>query len=54
VKTCTYTKEEVLQIIAEHAGSSLPEDSDGVLKAYFDDNGGVEVIFIEEQGNLLN
>jgi hypothetical protein len=54
MKVCEYTKEEVLTIIAQHAGESLPEDSVGVLRAIPTKDGGVEVIFLEEKNSTLN
>lgn len=46
---CEYTKEEVLKIIAEHAGSNLPKDSpNGVIRARLKEDGQVEVFFLPE------
>jgi predicted nucleotide-binding protein len=45
----TYSKKEVLMVVAEHAGSNLPSDSKGVLTAKFLKDGSVEVFFIKEE-----
>lgn len=45
-----YSKEEVLKIVAAHAGKSLPKEvKSGVIRASEDDDGNVDVFFIEEQ-----
>lgn len=52
---CEYPKEEVLKIIAEHAGNNLPEDSpNGVLRARFKKDGQVEVFFLPENDQSKN
>ena len=48
---CDYSKEEVLKVIAEHAGENLPENSEGVLRARFKKDGSVEVFFLPDDKN---
>ena len=51
---CTYKKDEILKVIAEHAGSFLKNESNGVLRAIFKDDGTIEVLFISEDKLSLN
>lgn len=46
--SCNYTKQEVLTLIAEHAGHTLKGSNAGVIRAKFLDDGSVEVIFIPD------
>jgi hypothetical protein len=52
----TYTKKEVLTVVAEHAGRDLPTDSKGVLTARALEDGSVEVFFVPDknQNKLVN
>ena len=46
--SCSYTKQEVLTLIAEHAGHTLKANNAGVIRAKFLDDGSVEVIFLPD------
>lgn len=46
--SCNYTKQEVLTLIAEHAGNTLKANNAGVIRAKFLDDGSVEVVFIPD------
>jgi hypothetical protein len=50
---CEYNKEEILKVVAEHAGRTLPEDSDGVLRAIQKDDGNIEVFFLPNNKNSM-
>lgn len=44
---CNYTREEMLTIVAEHAGKTIPQTKDGFLRAKLKEDGSVEIHFIE-------
>jgi hypothetical protein len=46
---CNYSKEEMLKVVAEHASKTLPKDKKGILRAIPLDDGGVEVLFINNE-----
>jgi len=49
---CSYTRQEVLTVVAEHAGKTLPPNKEGVLCAKFLEDGSIEVFFTEnKEGN---
>ena len=51
-KSCSYTKQEILKVIAEHASQTLTSENPGVIRAQENEDGSVEVFFIEhEQDN---
>ena len=55
---CEYSKNEILTIVAEHAAQTLPESSDGVLRAILKKNNNdsisIEVFFLETQKESAN
>lgn len=51
---CNYTRQEVLTVVAEHAGKTLPPNSDGVLRAVFLDDGSIEIFFVEKKNDSKN
>lgn len=53
-KVCSYSKEDVLKIVAEHAGNNLPEDTPpGILRAGLKEDGSVEVFFLPEEKDSI-
>jgi len=44
---CNYTREEMLTIVAEYAGKTIPQKKDGYLRAKLKEDGSVEIHFIE-------
>ena len=45
---CNYTRQEVLTVVAEHAGKTLPPNKYGMLCAKFLEDGSIEVFFTEK------
>lgn len=52
--SCNYTKQEILVLIAEHAGNTLNTNNTGVIRAKFLDDGSVEVLFIPDTNETKN
>jgi hypothetical protein len=45
---CSYTKDEVLEIIAKHASQTLPK-KDGIMKVRIMEDDSIEIEFIEDE-----
>ena len=48
-KLCNYTKEEMLQVVGEHASKNIDNQSPGVLRVTQNKDGSIEVFFIEHK-----
>jgi hypothetical protein len=47
-----FTSKEILEILGSMVEQTLPKGSKGKLNLSYDDNGGVEVVFVEKNKTL--